>query len=146
MVIVFDSSGQGHDCAVLLDSGSEATFISESLVNKLRIKRSNARINVKGLGSSEAAVTRGSVSVNIAPIYGADKKCLLVDAFILNKLTSDLPSELVSVKDLSYLCSTNLADHNFSIPKKIDLISGADYFFYCLLPGQIVKSVTDPIA
>ncbi|GFT26549.1 hypothetical protein NPIL_154651 [Nephila pilipes] len=114
MVIVFDSSGQGHDCAVLLDSGSEATFISESLVNKLRIKRSNARINAKGLGSSEAAVTRDSVSVNIASIYGAD--CLLVDAFILNKLTSDLPSELVSVKDLSYLCSTNLADHNFSIP------------------------------
>ncbi|GFT09913.1 uncharacterized protein NPIL_249921 [Nephila pilipes] len=100
MVTVFDSSGQGHDCAVLLDSGSEATFISESLVNKLHIKRSNARINVKGLGSSEAAVTRGLVSVNIAPIYGADKKCLLLDAFILNKLTSDLPSELVSVKDL----------------------------------------------
>ncbi|GFS57126.1 uncharacterized protein NPIL_334061 [Nephila pilipes] len=41
MVTVFDLSGQGQDFAVLLDSGSEATFISESLVNKLR-KRSNA--------------------------------------------------------------------------------------------------------
>ncbi|GFU29346.1 hypothetical protein NPIL_353201 [Nephila pilipes] len=90
------------------NSGSKATLISESLVNKLRIKRSNARISVKGLGSSEAAVTRGLVNVNTASIYGSDKIYLQIDAVILSKLTSDLPSELVCANDLSYLCSTNL--------------------------------------
>ncbi|GFT46820.1 hypothetical protein NPIL_466231 [Nephila pilipes] len=53
----FQPTATGHDCAVLLNSGSAATSISESLVNKQHIERTNACINVKGLGSSESAVT-----------------------------------------------------------------------------------------
>ncbi|GFS37606.1 hypothetical protein NPIL_539461 [Nephila pilipes] len=45
----FQPTATGHDCAVLLDSGTESTSVSESLVNKQRIERTNARINVKGL-------------------------------------------------------------------------------------------------
>ncbi|GFS31926.1 hypothetical protein NPIL_702211 [Nephila pilipes] len=91
MVTVFDSLGQ--ECAVFLDSDSEANFISQSLENKLFMKRYNARIIVKRLGSSVVAVTRGSINIEIATIYG----------------------------------------------------SGANYFFSCLLPGQTVKSINDPI-
>ncbi|GFU35040.1 hypothetical protein NPIL_595791 [Nephila pilipes] len=35
--VLFLLAAKGHDCAALSDSGSEATFISESLVNNLRI-------------------------------------------------------------------------------------------------------------
>ncbi|GFS54923.1 hypothetical protein NPIL_103171 [Nephila pilipes] len=103
---------------VLLDSGSEATSIPESLVNKQCIKRTNASINVKGLGSSESAVTRGSACLNIDPKYGSDKKYLQIDAFILNKVMSNLPTKQVDVKDLNYLYSTKFADLKFSIPKQ----------------------------
>ncbi|GFT69007.1 hypothetical protein NPIL_677821 [Nephila pilipes] len=102
----FQPTATGHDCAVLLDSGSAATSVSESLVNKQRIEGTNACINVKGLGSSESAVT---------PKYGSDKKYLQIDAFILNKVMSNLPTEQVDVKDLNYLDSTMFADVKFSI-------------------------------
>ncbi|GFU06632.1 hypothetical protein NPIL_458061, partial [Nephila pilipes] len=141
--ISFLPTAKGHDCAVLLDSGSDATYISESLINKLRIKRTNACINIKGLGCSESAVTCCSACLNIAPKYGSDKKYLQIDAFILNKLMSNLTTKQMDEKDLNYLYSTKFADLKFSIPKKIDL---ANYFFSCLLPGQIIKSVNDRIA
>ncbi|GFT31217.1 hypothetical protein NPIL_659741 [Nephila pilipes] len=130
-----DPTATGHDCAVLLDSGSAATSISESLVNKQCIERTNACISVKGLGSSESAVI---------PKYGLDKKKnLQIDAFILNKVTSNLPTEQVDVKDLNYLGSTKLANVKFSIPKKIDLVN---YFFSCLSSEQIIRSVKEPTA
>ncbi|GFU45729.1 hypothetical protein NPIL_613231 [Nephila pilipes] len=129
----FTPTATGHDCAVVLDSGSAATSVSESLVNKQLIERTNACISVKGLGSSESAVT---------PKYGSDKKYLQIDAFILNKVMSNLPTEQVDVKDLNYLDSTKLADVKFSIPKKIDL---ANYYFNCLWSEQIIKSVKEPI-
>ncbi|GFU05510.1 hypothetical protein NPIL_680821, partial [Nephila pilipes] len=69
----FKPTATGHDCAVLLDSGSAATSVSESLVNKQPIEGTNAWISVKGLGSSESSVT---------PKYGSDKKYLQIDAFI----------------------------------------------------------------
>ncbi|GFT25489.1 DUF1758 domain-containing protein [Nephila pilipes] len=130
----FQPTATGHDCAFLLDSGSAATSVSESSVNKQRIERTNACISVKGLVSSKSPVT---------PKYGSDKKYLQIDAFILNKVMSNLPTEQVDVKDLNYLDSTKLADVKFSIPTKIDL---ANYFFSCLSSEQIIKSVKDPIA
>ncbi|GFU00587.1 hypothetical protein NPIL_264301 [Nephila pilipes] len=129
----FKTSENCHDCAVLLDSGSAATSVSESLVNKQPIEGTNACISVKGLGSSESSVT---------PKYGSDKKYLQIDAFILNKVMSNLLTEQVDVKDLN-LDLTKLADVKVSIPKKIDL---ANYFFNCLSSEQMIKSVKEPIA
>ncbi|GFU10936.1 hypothetical protein NPIL_425311 [Nephila pilipes] len=129
----FKPTATGHDCAVLLDSGSAATSVSESLVNKQHIERTNACIIVKGLGSSESSVT---------PKYGSDKKYLQINAFILNKVMSNLLTEQVDVKDLN-LDSTKLADVKVSIPKKIDLVN---YFFSSLSSEQIIQSVKDPIA
>ncbi|GFT42129.1 hypothetical protein NPIL_437461 [Nephila pilipes] len=129
----FKPTATGHDCAVLLDSGSAATSVSESLVNKQPTEGTNAWISVKGLGSSESSVT---------PKYGSDKKYLQIDAFILNKVMSNLLTEQVNVKDLN-LDSTKLADVKVSIPKKIDL---ANYFFNCLSSEQMIKSVKEPIA
>ncbi|GFT00578.1 hypothetical protein NPIL_579631 [Nephila pilipes] len=130
----FQPTATGRDCSVLFDSGFEATSVSESSVSKQRIERTNACINVKGLGSSESAVT---------PKYGSDKKYLQINAFILNKVMSNLPTEQVNVKELNYLDSNKLADVKFSIPKKIDL---ANCFFSCLSSEQIIKSIKEPIA
>ncbi|GFT43413.1 hypothetical protein NPIL_405981 [Nephila pilipes] len=47
----------------------------------------------KGLGTSEAAVTRGSACLNIAPEYGSDKNYLQMEAFILNMLMYNLPTK-----------------------------------------------------
>lgn len=137
MVSVFHASGYTHECTVLLDSGSEASFISESLVRKIGLKRTNARITVKGLGASHATTTQGMVNVKLRSKYGPDKSIINIQALVLNKLTSKLPSENLDVKNLQYLKPIPLADPTFSIPKHIDIIVGADYFFHLLRPGQI---------
>ncbi|GFV35050.1 DUF1758 domain-containing protein [Trichonephila clavipes] len=76
----------------------------------------------------------------------SSNKRLEVNAFILNKVTSQIPSEFLDVKDLDYLKSIPLSDEEFMSPKECDIILGSDCFFDILRSGKIVGSKNEPIA
>ncbi|GFW30301.1 integrase catalytic domain-containing protein [Trichonephila clavipes] len=71
--------------------------------------------------------TKGCVDVVIGSQSSNER--LEVNAFILNKVTSQIPSEFLDVKDLYYLKSIPLSDEEFMGPKECDIILGSDCFF-----------------
>ncbi|GFV80139.1 DUF1758 domain-containing protein [Trichonephila clavipes] len=76
----------------------------------------------------------------------SSNKRLEVNAFILNKVTSQIPSEFLDGKDLDYLKSIPLSDEEFMSSKECDIILGSDCFFDILRSGKIIGSKNEPIA
>ncbi|GFT11219.1 uncharacterized protein TNCV_1143631 [Trichonephila clavipes] len=71
--------------------------------------------------------TKGCVDLVIGSQSSNER--LEVNAFILNKVTSQIPSEFLDVKDLDYLKSIPLSDEEFMDSKECDIILGSDCFF-----------------
>ncbi|GFW23235.1 DUF1758 domain-containing protein [Trichonephila clavipes] len=128
----------------LLDSGSECCFISERVVNILGLKRKSSKISLRGIAGVTAGQTKGCVDLVIGSQSSNER--LEMNAFILNKVTSQIPSEFLDVKDLDYLKSIPLSDEEFMSPKECDIILGSDCFFDILRSGKIVGSKNEPIA
>ncbi|XP_033229750.1 uncharacterized protein LOC117181300 [Belonocnema kinseyi] len=59
------SDGSRHLTRVLLDQGAQASFISESLVQRLRLARQPAIISVRSVGDSRTRPTRGLVQLKV---------------------------------------------------------------------------------
>ncbi|GFW03536.1 DUF1758 domain-containing protein [Trichonephila clavipes] len=90
------------------------------------IKRKSSKISLRGIAGVTAGQTKGCVDLVIGSQSSNDR--LEVNAFILNKVTSQIPSEFLDVKDLDYLKSIPLSDEEFMSPKECDIILGSDCF------------------
>ncbi|GFU36033.1 DUF1758 domain-containing protein [Trichonephila clavipes] len=137
-----NNSNESIICRALLDSGSERCFISERVANILGLKRKSSKKFL--FAGVTAGQTKGCVDLVIGSQSSNER--LEVNAFILNKVTSQIPSEFLDVKDLDYLKSIPLSDEEFMSPKECDIILGSDCFFDILCSGKIVDSKNEPIA
>ncbi|GFS97762.1 DUF1758 domain-containing protein [Trichonephila clavipes] len=143
-VLLYNNEGGSFLFRALLDSGSESSFISENAINILGLKRCNNRLSLSGISGIQAGTTRGSVSLKIGSIFCKDQ--LTIKAYILNKVTSQIPVERVNIKELDYLEGIPLEDEDFSKPSECDVILGSDCFFSILRNGRITGSKGQPIA
>jgi len=66
MVKVENSRGQPQWCRALLDSASQASFITEACDRRLGLKRAYVNVPIHGLGSTGNGVSRGSVQCKIS--------------------------------------------------------------------------------
>ncbi|GFU46965.1 DUF1758 domain-containing protein [Trichonephila clavipes] len=142
--IFYNNSNESFICRALLDPGSECCFISERVVNILGLKRKSSKISLRGIAGVTDGQTKGYVDVAIGSQSSNER--LEVNAFILNKVTSQMPSEFLDVKDLDYLKSIAFSDEEFMSHKECDIILGYDCFFDILRSGKIVGSKNEPIA
>ncbi|GFY23248.1 DUF1758 domain-containing protein [Trichonephila clavipes] len=120
---------------------------SECKIPIRRLKRKSSKTSLRGITGVTAGQTKGCVDLVIGSQSSNER--LEVNAFILNKVTSQIPSEFLDVKDLNYLKSIPLSDEEFMSPKECDIILGSDCFFiyiYILRSGKIVGSKNEPIA
>lgn len=117
----------------LIDPGSQATFISKTMANTLRLKVAQASTSVVGIGNTNAGVAQHGASLTIYPRYDSDFK-LEIYALVLSNLTNLLPSEDIEDQWIHNKHLT-LADPRFNKTGSIDLIIGADYYGDILLPG-----------
>ncbi|XP_055837216.1 uncharacterized protein LOC129905699 [Episyrphus balteatus] len=146
IVSVVDVRGQLHKCRALLDSGSQATLISEDCVQRLNLKRSHARIPIHGIGQNGSSLgTRGVVSLSLHS-SGESKFMISTNAYILSKLTGDLPTLPIPKSKLAFFENLQLADPQCFIPSKIDILLGSDVFFDILSDGKIVHPSGSPTA
>lgn len=116
----------------LLDPGSELSFVTEELVNLLELPRSHAAIPLLGIGGTYSGRTRGSVLLTIHSKIDNSVSYML-EAFVLQRLTFQLPSFEVAKESWAHLTYLELADPHFGKPGPIHVIIGADSY------GQIIK-------
>lgn len=129
----------------LIDQGSEISFISEHLVQTLHLNRTSSLVSLQGVGGNQSATARGKTSVTLSSIYDKEVN-LSLNAYILPKLTSFLPSKYLSNSVWPHIKHITLADPTFMNPASIDLILGADIYGEIILSDLIKGPHLTPIA
>jgi hypothetical protein len=133
--IIKSFCGSSHSVRMLIDPGSELTFVSRQLVKQLQISQRHASIPIIGIGGSHSERTRGSVSITLNSIHSSQS--INITAY-LTKLTSSLPSFAVAEHSWPHLQGLQLADPDFLTPCHIDMILGADSY-RLLIESDIIK-------
>ena len=120
----------------LIDSGSSAAFVHEKLAQHLhvRLPHSNKNARVEG-GAGTSTPTQGSIWFEVSGIEDDTEK-VVVEAYVLKKVTKDLPLQpiLVALK-WDHISDLKLADSDFRTPACIDLLLGAEVFMSILCDG-----------
>lgn len=120
----------------LLDCGSQSSFISQSLMNKLSLQVCAINtINVIGIGNNLAEHVNKSC---IAGLNSVDNEYSVVQSFyVLNQLTGAIPKQSIDISQLNIPRDIQLADPNFNQPSAIDILIGADLFWDLLGCDQL---------
>lgn len=133
IVHVKDTRGHVHDCRVLLDSGSQANFITTAFCKRIGFVPIPIESTVTGLGKVVNSI-RGRTKVTIHSKrnkYQANLDCLCIDTITIDMPSLPLPRELIEVPN-----NIALADPEFNITKPIDMLIGASLFWALLCIGQ----------
>lgn len=69
-----------------------------------------------------------------------------MSAYILPKLTDIIPSFKIEKRNWPHLKKLKLADKEFTSPKSIDIIIGADFYAYIIERGLVKGDENSPIA
>lgn len=122
----------------MLDCGSQSTFITNSLKEKLSLKSNKIdSLKVIGIGNhcTKNVVETCNVQMNsLNSTFSVRLSCL-----VLKELTGVLPKSPINISDINIPSNIVLADPNFHEPAPIDMLIGADIFWDIL--GNEQKSL-----
>ncbi|XP_046405050.1 uncharacterized protein LOC124170373 [Ischnura elegans] len=118
-------SGKLLTVRALMDTASDSSFVSEWVVQTLQLRKTIVNVPVTGVHGCETGVSTSAVNLRILSSFDPRFE-LKVQALVLRKLTSLIPSNYVQREHWPHLTDITLADPDFAIPSKIDLILGAD--------------------
>ncbi|XP_063243611.1 uncharacterized protein LOC134542933 [Bacillus rossius redtenbacheri] len=138
-VQIFDRSGVPCVVRALLDTASQASFITEQCLQRLRLVRRQAHLPIHGLSSTPVNVAKSYTSVVISPVGNPDNQFAL-DVFVLPRITNNLPSAKLSSDVRRSVAHLKLADPSFDTPGPVDLLIGADLFPLLVTGGKIEGS------
>lgn len=144
LVRIRDESGRLQPARALFDNGSHATFVTEACVQRLRIPRNPASVTVTGIGSSPGGGVKGEVHLILYPFTSI--KPFNINAFILPKITSELPATQIPVGLWPHVERLPLADPQFSLPGPIDLLIGVDEMDKFVIDGFVKGPPGTPMA
>ncbi|XP_054737886.1 uncharacterized protein LOC129244294 [Anastrepha obliqua] len=117
----------------LLDSGAEATFISEYAVNSLCLPKSNVKVSINGANGSRVATAKGLVTFTLHSLKSDfNMPCT---ALVLPRVGNITPTLNISNNELRHFKDLDLADPKLTIPKSIDIILNAENYAAVLLSG-----------
>ncbi|XP_050544282.1 uncharacterized protein LOC126907214 [Daktulosphaira vitifoliae] len=141
VVHAYNNKNEPVVCRVLLDSGSQNNFITESMAHYLKLKRKNVAYSVFGINESPNNV-KHQVSAIIKSRVSDFKTNL--NFLTLPKLTSLLPQSGIDARELKIPSDIILADPLFGTPQRIDMLIEAEIFFDLMYSDQI-KTVDGPV-
>ena len=138
-----DKFGQVMSLRSLIDGGSQATFITETCVQRLGLKRSSGNLGLSGLGKTKLGRTKGKVDLLLRSDFDP-KFSLTVQAYVLPETTNWQPQVPVS-KNWAHLKDLKLADPSYHLPGEIDLLLGADAKVDILQEGLVKGPKGTPV-
>lgn len=133
---VLGAKGEVHVARALLDPGSQSNFISESLVDKLGLERHS--VNFKIIGVGQTLSTTSSSKINVTIMSNIDNGFIeTIPCLVISQITQSLPSVSFDVSQWKIPRNICLADAEFNVQDKVDILLGNDVFFRILLMKQI---------
>ncbi|GFW18289.1 uncharacterized protein TNCV_4008281 [Trichonephila clavipes] len=133
LILVKDKYSEWQTFRALLDSGSETCLSSNECANKLRLKTERINTLISCLNDA-SMVVNGCVKVAISNQNKSFKREL--DMLVVKKITDFIPQKALEINS-DFSNFVELADSNFNVPGKIDLLLGANIFYELLKPERI---------
>ena len=134
LVDVISKTGKTITVKALLDSGSQSSFITQSLANKLQCETYDHNLSISSI--SQTSFTTNKMT-NIAIHSRQQNKQHSVSCIILKNITYKLPQIPINIDKLKIPqeIEENLADSTFHLPSDIELLLGADIYYAVLTGG-----------
>ncbi|KAJ0179564.1 hypothetical protein K1T71_005276 [Dendrolimus kikuchii] len=133
MVKARSRNGIGFTIRALLDQGSQASFVTESTVQLLGLKRTPISGLVSGLGDGQVRI-KYMVSLVLESIHNPNN-IIKVNAYVLSVLPTAIPNREIPSPMWVPLEEIKLADPTYMNPGKIDVLLGAEVYCDILLNG-----------
>ncbi|XP_058449407.1 uncharacterized protein LOC131429350 [Malaya genurostris] len=137
VVKVKDIAGNSHFIRGILDSCSQANFISEALARRLELKRNKTNMDVSGIGQGVVHI-RSKVHMKISSRFGKFEYSL--ECLVIPHITVTLPSKHIDISRWNIPANIPLADPRFNISAGVDLLIGADIFYSLLESHKVLLS------
>ena len=128
--------GQPHKCRALLDSASQTNFITESLVQRLRLDKVRSHLPIQGINKATAE-TSHLVSLRLQSTSAFTAR---INCAVLPCITGEMPSMHLQHDNWNLPPDVQLAGPYFYRPGKVDLLLGAELFFDLLLPEKRTRA------
>ncbi|KMQ84766.1 hypothetical protein RF55_17162, partial [Lasius niger] len=143
-VRVVDRFGAPHIARALIDQGSEASLVAESLAQRLRLQRSPTSVSVFGVGGKLTGVSRGLIDLEISSLGGSSP--ITVSALILPRLTLYNSGIRADRRAWKHLDGLELADPEFLASDPVELLLGAEVYASILQEGLLRGGPQEPMA
>ena len=134
IVLIQDSEGKYQMGRALLDSCSQVNFISDKLCRSLNMKKSKNTIDVVGIGSTGLKVPFKTQTMIRSRLNNFQ---MSLEFLVSQNISGYHPDENIPIKDFNLPSNIELADPEFYKRRSIDLLLGAESFFFLLSVGQI---------
>jgi len=141
---LISETGELFSVRALLDSASEASFVSERVVQQLALRRRKAHVTVSGLQGLKVGRPTQAVSLRVGNEYSA-KSVYLPTVFVLLNLTSFKPGQRVCKGNWKHIRNLQLADPEYYRPSAIDIILEADVYAYLQRDGFRHGRLGEPV-
>lgn len=135
VVDIVDNNGKSFQARALLDSCSQACFISENLFQRMKLKHASVHQEIIGIAGGSTVVNK---RVNAVIKSRINNYYAPLDFYVLSKITRKLPSEPINIENWNIPVDVQLADPGFWKPRHVDMVLGAEVFFDLFHPrGRI---------
>ncbi|XP_024886131.1 uncharacterized protein LOC112463789, partial [Temnothorax curvispinosus] len=141
VVFVQNKDGSQRSCRVLLDSGSQANFITKNLSVALGLVPRSIEISVSGI-SGTATQAKQAVQIKLTSRISAFSWVL--DCIVVDHITDDLPAFTVKRQSFDIPRNIPLADPQFNVSSGVDVLIGTEVFWSLICIGQIRASDKHP--
>ena len=93
MVSIKDSFGKLVSCRALLDSGSQMSFITHTMVEKLKLNKERTQLSLSGVGGITTNKYTSRTTLDLA----TDQGTIEVKAYVLKTITGCIPSRPLDI-------------------------------------------------
>ncbi|XP_017478312.1 PREDICTED: uncharacterized protein LOC108368071 [Rhagoletis zephyria] len=129
----------------LIDQCSEGTLITSRAVRALGLRRTPVVTDVSGVGATSGTSTE-CVSFQLRSNLNPHFETFVPLAFVMDTVTSDLPSNQIEPQAWPHMDGLVLADPTYFKSNKIDLLIGTEMHASILLPDIRIGRRDHPIA
>jgi hypothetical protein len=142
IVHVQNSFGQYVPCRALLDSASQPHFVTERLVQRLKLSKLKKRTSIQSISDVNTEALH-MVPLHIKSRYNDWHTTM--DCVMLSSITGNTPATRLDISDWNFPKNLQLADETLNQPGSIDILIGADLFYAMLCPGRHTRPGNYPV-
>ena len=134
-VLLTGPTGLSIVARAVLDPASNISIITTEAMKKLALQPKEASVYIQGVGSPDTNTHCNLTDVTVSSLYKVDWS-QAITAATMPAVTREHPQhQAKGVRNLPHIKDKHLADNQFDVPGKVDILLGLDIWANILLPG-----------